>query len=280
MSEAARTNSTPDTHLTISDLNTTINHEPRILDLLLAERLRLTQPLNVRRVIENNRGELELHGEVFTRDVKTAGIQGGRPSKEFWLNEGQALVICSLSRTPVAAAIRYQVITVYMEYRRQQALGQTVPVSAHARRPPLARADDITRLAALIDRLEKLPALHPSSVAPSPVEKHGMAAVVIRNELVIIDTLSGPTEGEWVVTSPSNQDPHIMTDVRFGINNGPFVGRYPGRTVTIPTGMGTIWGKVVERRPLRVPERKPAMDVEMLAFQAFKAGMALTHAGV
>ncbi|WP_454016984.1 hypothetical protein [Azospirillum sp. Marseille-Q6669] len=41
-----------------------------------------------------------------------------RPGKAYYLNEGQALVICALSRTPQAALVRRQIIEVFLAYRR------------------------------------------------------------------------------------------------------------------------------------------------------------------
>lgn len=108
--------------------------EPRILDLDLASALGLSKPLNVRPMIAANREELETHGEVFTRHVKTTA-KGGRPGKAYYLTQGQALVICALSRTPKAAEIRNALIIVFLDWRRE-AQKKTVAVRAHNRRPP------------------------------------------------------------------------------------------------------------------------------------------------
>jgi hypothetical protein len=105
--------------LSISDLNTSINHEPRIRDLRIAERLGMVQPLNIRQTIEANRSELERYGEVFTHSVKTAGTLGGRPATEYYLNEPQIILLCMFSRTEAAAAIRQEVIEVFMAARRK-----------------------------------------------------------------------------------------------------------------------------------------------------------------
>ncbi|KAF0110011.1 MAG: hypothetical protein FD149_2724 [Rhodospirillaceae bacterium] len=106
--------------LTISDLNTTIDNEPRVRDLVLAKRLRFTNPHMIRKLIERNRTELKTHGVISTVEI-TSSAKGGRPGKEYWLNEGQALVICSLSRTEQAAAVRHAMITLCMQWRRTQA---------------------------------------------------------------------------------------------------------------------------------------------------------------
>lgn len=120
--------------LTLSDLDPNLNHEPRVRDLRVAERLGMSQPLNIRALIEANRAELEMHGEVFTRRVKTTR-RGGRPGTEYWLTEGQVLVLCMLSRTPAAARVRREVIEVFMAWRRQATgrLSAAAPTSPPAR---------------------------------------------------------------------------------------------------------------------------------------------------
>ena len=107
--------------LSTSDLNTTINHEPRIHDLRVAERLGMSRPRDIRQLIVRNQAELETYGELAR--CRTAPISGkGRVQEvnEYWLNEAQTLLICMLSRTPAAAAIRKEVIDLYMAYRRDQ----------------------------------------------------------------------------------------------------------------------------------------------------------------
>ncbi|MDY0242185.1 MAG: hypothetical protein RBR34_08410 [Rhodospirillaceae bacterium] len=44
--------------LTLADLNTTINHEPRIKDVRIGERLGMARPTNIRQTIEANMAEL------------------------------------------------------------------------------------------------------------------------------------------------------------------------------------------------------------------------------
>lgn len=107
------------TALSISELNTTINHEPRILDLTLAERLGMSDRHKIRPLIDANRQELEAHGEVSAQRAETSQ-RGDRPSVAYYLNEAQALLVCMFSRTPRAAEVRKAVIEVFMEYRQQK----------------------------------------------------------------------------------------------------------------------------------------------------------------
>lgn len=101
--------------LTLNDLNTTINHEPRILDTLIAERLGYERPRAIRQIIVRNKIELENYGEVT--EISTPATRYGGAATEYYLNEGQALVICALSRTPAAAQLRKAIIEVFMAWR-------------------------------------------------------------------------------------------------------------------------------------------------------------------
>lgn len=107
--------------LAITDLNTNINHEPRISHIRLSDMLGVADHRAILRLIERNAAELQRYGEISVTVTENTDAHGrGRPGKTYWPNEGQALVICALSRTPQAAAIRHQIIKVYMEWRRAQ----------------------------------------------------------------------------------------------------------------------------------------------------------------
>lgn len=108
-----------------------IENEPRIRDVDLAERLGFKRNLDIREIIARNRDELETYGSFPCR-TENPGIQGGRPGKAYYLNEGQALVICALSRTDKAAQVRKLLIDVFMAYRQ----GKIVQVKEHRRRLP------------------------------------------------------------------------------------------------------------------------------------------------
>jgi hypothetical protein len=96
-----------------------IDGEPRVLDLTLAERLQFARPRSIRRLIERNTAELESYGPIATR----RSAYHKELFDEFWLNEGQALLVCLLSRTDKAAEVRHALIQVFTAWRR----GQLVP---------------------------------------------------------------------------------------------------------------------------------------------------------
>jgi hypothetical protein len=109
--------------LTPSDLQIIgSDHEPRIHDLLLAERLGYGIPREIRRLIDRNISELERYGKLC---VTMPQSSGGRPSTDYHLNERQAILICMFGRTERAAQVREEIITVFMAWRH----GQLAPVS-------------------------------------------------------------------------------------------------------------------------------------------------------
>lgn len=108
-----------------------VRGEPRVFDLHLAANLGMTDTHDIRRLIVRNLPELEMHGTIsgMVPEIRSGR---GRPGKAYYLNEGQALVVCALSQTPKAAEVRKVLIDVFMAWR----LGKTVPVKEHHRRPP------------------------------------------------------------------------------------------------------------------------------------------------
>ncbi|MBF0335015.1 MAG: hypothetical protein HQL40_15430 [Alphaproteobacteria bacterium] len=88
-----------------------------MLDAVIGERLGFARSRDVRSLIEGNRTKLESYGEVYAAAPKTSH-KGGRPARAYYLNEGQALVICALTRTPQAAAVSRELIEAFMAWRR------------------------------------------------------------------------------------------------------------------------------------------------------------------
>jgi len=109
--------------LTLSHLDA-IDGEPRILDLTVAERLGFTRPRTIRQLIERNRAELENYGPIAAR--RSAYHKG--LFDEFWLNEGQSLLVCLFSRTDKAAEVRHALIDVFTAWRRGQLAQSSQPV--------------------------------------------------------------------------------------------------------------------------------------------------------
>ncbi|CAK0739915.1 hypothetical protein CCP2SC5_1040011 [Azospirillaceae bacterium] len=96
-----------------------LNDLVRIACHRLAERLGMRNPHGIRQIISKNKKELEGFGGFSAKLINPTTL-GGRPGREFWLNEGQALCVCILSRAPNASAVRQSVIRVYMEWRHNR----------------------------------------------------------------------------------------------------------------------------------------------------------------
>jgi prophage antirepressor-like protein len=128
----------PSRALSLSDLNTTVNHEPRVHDLRLAEALGFVQPRDIRKIIERNCAELNDYGVCATvAQTPSKGSVGGRPSAEYWLNEPQAILIAMFARTERAAEVRKQIVEVFLQWRR----ATTTPVTIiHAASTPQKEA--------------------------------------------------------------------------------------------------------------------------------------------
>lgn len=90
--------------------------EPRAKDIDIADRLGLVRPRNIRKLIENNRVELETFGTIpLLREAKAGK---GRPEEGYWLNEEQSLLVATLSSAPNAPAVRAMLIRTFVAWRR------------------------------------------------------------------------------------------------------------------------------------------------------------------
>lgn len=144
--------------LTIRDLEV-VAGEPRVADIVLGERLGFDRPRDIRKIIARNQGELHRFGFCATVAQNHGGGRG-RPGRQYWLNEGQALLICMFSDTDRAADVREQLIKVFMAWRRGELVegsrdGGATPL------PPMAAAIEALvaqtqRLVAYLDNHERL----------------------------------------------------------------------------------------------------------------------------
>lgn len=144
--------------ISIADLNTEIDSEPRVLDTVLGERLGLSRARDVRSTIVSSQAELATYGDL-PRVAEPRSRLGGRPTSAYYLNEPQALLICMFSNTTRAAEVRKMLIDVFMEYRRGKAMPASqvkpVKVKAHERRTS-TKLDNAFSLARSAGRLEKV----------------------------------------------------------------------------------------------------------------------------
>lgn len=131
--------------LSLADIDTTINGEPRILDLRLAEVLGFSQGRDIRKLIERHREALERLGEVCATMAQTSR-KGGRPATEFWLTKKQAICITTKAETDRATDITVAVVELF-DAAPGPPLRPARPVrrSAPAAAPPDPRAERRSR---------------------------------------------------------------------------------------------------------------------------------------
>ncbi len=105
------------------------NDEPRVHDLRLAEALGFAHPRQIRELISRNREELERYGPASCHTTVVDRPQGGgSTATEYWLTEGQALLVCIKSETARAPDVREELIKVFMAWRH----GHLVPATLDA----------------------------------------------------------------------------------------------------------------------------------------------------
>ncbi len=180
-------------HISIADLNTEIDAEPRVQDIALGEGLGFSRPRAIRQIIDRNALELQAYGSLATRRGKSRGQE----FVEYFLNEPQALLICMWSNTPKAAAVRKMLIDVFMEYRRGK-LEKPIHVEAHTRRTS-TKVDDALRLKKNIDRLESV------VDAIQPQAQPNFCAMIVDGEPVFVDVNSYAQSGRAVVIGHNGQ---------------------------------------------------------------------------
>ncbi len=108
----------------VTDLVASAEGEPRMSAALLAERLGMDRRESIMKLIERNEVSLRRFGGFSAAVAKNPSARGGRPSKDYLLNEGQAIYIASRSETALADQVLIALVMVFLEYRH----GRLAPV--------------------------------------------------------------------------------------------------------------------------------------------------------
>ena len=118
--EAEQASSAPiaDSHAVVSALSVTdlqpFDDEMRVQDIRLAETAKMSQPRNIRTVIDNNYKDLQRYGALHSRNAHSAN---GSTVHEYWLNRGQAIRVLTLLKTDFANEATCHVIDVFLAYQ-------------------------------------------------------------------------------------------------------------------------------------------------------------------
>src|SRR3546814_6542715 len=99
-------------HLGVTDLRSDLGAEPRIFDERLAEALGMSRARDIRKLIANHRDALARLGQVCATVAQTRPA-GGRPATAYWLNQKQALYLCTKSEAPLATEVTLQMVEVF-----------------------------------------------------------------------------------------------------------------------------------------------------------------------
>ncbi|SKA30866.1 hypothetical protein [Consotaella salsifontis] len=258
--------------ISIADINAGIDAEPRVSHHKLAAAIGMGRQQELLRLIQRNETELMRYGEVCVTATQTSE-RGGRPGKVYWLNEGQAVLIVIRSDAPRAPDVRFELITVFMDYRRAKADGKTVAVREHQRRAStkidkaISLAKTATRLELVADRLDAdgtdaALADEPLRAAgdDTPVtlgnlldmlreanrRMHGGKATSTRYEINLIETVSESIAASCApaqATRP-NKAPYrdlVLTGINDGLSNREIVRRTGASASTV-----SYWRRAVE----------------------------------
>lgn len=177
----------------VADLNSSIDGEPRMLDVRLAEVLEFSRPRDIRKIVERNSKELQSFG-ILRHVAQNHNGGRGRPSMEYWLNKKQALYITAKSDTPAAAMVTIQMVEVFDAYTS----GKAIDVREHTRRTS-TKVEDALRLKKNIDRLESV------VTSIQPVAQPSFCAMVIDGEPVFVDVNKYDGAGRAVVIGHNGQ---------------------------------------------------------------------------
>ncbi|KAF0115161.1 MAG: hypothetical protein FD149_1673 [Rhodospirillaceae bacterium] len=124
--------------LSLTDLNTTIDNEPPVLDVRLGETLGFTRPRNIRALIERHKEALERLGGFCCTVQQNPGR--GRPSEETWLTKKQAIYLATKAETARATEITLMVVEVFDAFTAGRLTGQPpLPPLPCSPRPPRPR---------------------------------------------------------------------------------------------------------------------------------------------
>lgn len=260
--------------ISIADLNTDIDNEPRVQDIFLATTLGFARPRVIRELVTRNKEELNTYGSLAVRHGKSRG----QSFTEYFLNEGQALLICMFAKTVAAAAVRKALIDVFMEYRRGK-IEKPVRVCAHDRRTS-TKVDDAIKLKRNIDRLETVA----DTIAPKP---QNVCAMIIDGEPVWVDINKYDGAGRAVVIEHDGRvriqdvEPEVINFKPFGARTAlgqrfksPFGGTARNSVAVIGMVIGTertathhTDAKQIEHEPVKKIALEPQYRGKRIKFR-------------
>lgn len=92
-----------------------VQGELRILDTDLAKRLGFANPLDIRKLIRRHENKLK-EFSILKVITKTSSEQGGRPAKEYYLTQNQAIFLCMKSETSKAVYVQIEIVKTFSSH--------------------------------------------------------------------------------------------------------------------------------------------------------------------
>lgn len=186
--------------------------EPRALDLEIAQCAGVARPRDVRTVIDRNWEELSAHGEIRVCGYQPQTSEGGRPGREYWLNEDQAVALVALMRTPKARELRIALVKCFRAYRdgllpRAQPLSLDIAHGPRVGDVPNVREDlsalcamtarasghSLRRIHGFLRRTYRVPGIHHIALVLYPAVKQTLEAIGL-GRLHLARALSAPVD--------------------------------------------------------------------------------------
>lgn len=116
----------------VSEIVAATGGEPRISAALLGHRLGMSQKHGMTQLVERNVQSLLRFGQFSHTVCENPSAKGGRPTRDYLLNEGQAIFIAAKSGTALANEVLIGLVHVFMEFRHGPALPPAISREEHA----------------------------------------------------------------------------------------------------------------------------------------------------
>ncbi|WP_413206740.1 hypothetical protein [Rhodospirillum sp. A1_3_36] len=205
-----------------------VDQDPRIKDVRIGERLGMAQPLDIRRTIVKNTEELGRYGPIRAVCEKVSlGSGAVREVTAYYLNEGQTLLLCMLSRTARAADVRQEVIEVFLAHRR--GMFAVAPASA---------TDPWTQMVARLDAVER--AIGFGQSHPAPVLSDAATHFPI--------WLNGRRPGFWSDTEVREAVTRLHREVTINAAVSMLIDQFGSARTPSRSALGRYWRRLDEAR--------------------------------
>lgn len=167
------------------DINTKINHEPRVLDVKLAKALGFKVPAMIRKIIKRHLPALEKLSTISIVEI----VRRGQKTTEYYLTEKQALYLCTKSQAERAVEVTIQMVEAFYEVKHGKA--ENLPVQQQLSLPaPSLPSKDKERIKAALNGIQEMHAvLHHLRYVTNTLSVSDRASYMERMKVQVIEAL-------------------------------------------------------------------------------------------